>query len=353
MSEGHGDLERRALTLGSIADLVEGRMEGDPDIEVVGVAPVDEADGRQIAFLAARRYARYVPESEAAAFLVSEEMEAALPSDAARVVVDEAHLALRTLLGHFFPVQTMAAAIHRTAVIGRGVGFGEGVDVGPYVVLEDEVRVGAGSRIGAHCVVGRGTSIGERTLFHPHVVVYPGSVIGNDVIVHAGARLGADGFGYRFADGEHKKMPHVGRCVIEDGVEIGANTTIDRGSLGDTVIGRGAKIDNLVQVAHNVRIGALSLVAALVGIAGSTRIGKRVMLGGHAGILNQIEVGDDVRVASASAVLRDVPAGETVSGHPSRPHREELRRQAHLGRLPRLVERVTRLEAEVKRITGE
>lgn len=353
MRDGDDDVGCRALSLGSIAKIVGGHLRGDADIEVIGVAPVDEANDHQIAFLAARRYARYVSASEAAAFLVSAELEPVLPENTPRVVVDEAHLALRSLLHHFFRVEERAAAIHPTAVIGGGVEFGAGVDVGPYVVLDAGVHLGAGSRIGAHCVVGRGTSIGERTILHPHVVVYHDSVIGNDVIVHAGARLGADGFGYRFADGEHKKMPHVGRCVIEDGVEIGANTTIDRGSLGDTVVGRGVKIDNLVQIAHNVRIGAHSLIAALVGIAGSTRLGQRVLLGGQAGVLNQIEVGDDARIGAASAVLRDVPAGQTVSGRPSRPHREDLRRQAQLGRLPRLVARVERIEAEMRRMAGE
>ena len=197
--------------------------------------------------------------------------------------------------------------------------------------------------------MGRGTWVGARTRLHPHVVVYHGSVVGNDVIVHAGARLGADGFGYTLVEGEHRKMPQVGRCVVEDGVEIGANTTIDRGSLGDTVVGRGVKINNLVQIAHNVRLGALTLVAALVGVAGSTRVGKRVWLGGQAGIINQREIGDDARIAVASVVTRDVPPGETVSGHPARPHRQALRKQARLGRLSHRVERI---EEEMSRFPG-
>ena len=147
-------------------------------------------------------------------------------------------------------------------------------------------------------------------------------------------------------------MPQVGRCVIGDGVEIGANSTIDRGSLGDTVIGSGVKIDNLVQIAHNVHLGALTLVAALVGVAGSTRIGKRVWLGGQSGVINQLEIGDGARIAVASKVLRDVPAGDTVSGYPARPHREELRKQAQVARLSRLVDRVKRLEDEMRCITG-
>jgi UDP-3-O-[3-hydroxymyristoyl] glucosamine N-acyltransferase len=211
-------------------------------------------------------------------------------------------------------------------------------------VLERGVVVGAGSRIGAHCVLGEGTSVGEGSVLHPHVVTYSGSVVGSRVVLHAGARVGSDGFGYTRVGGEHLKMPQVGRAVVEDDVEVGANTTIDRGALGDTVVGRGSKLDNLVQIAHNVRVGAGTLVAALVGIAGSTRIGRNVWLGGRASAINHLDIGDGAKVAFGSTVMRDVPAGETVSGSPSRPHREELRRQARLSRLDRLEARVRELE---------
>ena len=340
------------LTVAAIAELVGGRVEGDSSWELRGVAPVGEADVRQIAFFADRRYSKYLGESQAGAFLVSSEMESFLPDGSTRVVVEAAHPALRILLRYFFPTEEVASSIHPTAVIGTGVELSGDIEVGPYVVIEDAVRIGAGARIGAHTVLGRGSVIGARTRLHPHVVVYHDSVIGEDVIVHAGARLGSDGFGYTWVDGGHRKMPQVGRCVIGDGVEIGANSTIDRGSLGDTVIGSGVKIDNLVQIAHNVHLGALTLVAALVGVAGSTRIGKRVWLGGQSGVINQLEIGDGARIAVASKVLRDVPAGDTVSGYPARPHREELRKQAQVARLSRLVDRVKRLEDEMRCITG-
>jgi len=351
----HSDPDRNplALSLDSIVDLVGGHVVGDPATQVGGVSPVEEADDNQIAFLATRRYLKHVSGSAAAAFLVADEFEKDLPDGASAVVVADPYPALRTLLHHFFPGEDLAASIHPTAIIGRGVILGDGVDVGPYAVLEDDVEVGAGARVGAHSVVGMRATIGPNTVLHPHVVVYHDSVIGRDVEVHSGACLGSDGFGYTLVDGEHHKMPQVGRCVIEDGVEIGANTTIDRGSLGDTVVGRGSKVDNLVQIAHNVRIGAGSLIAALVGVAGSTRLGKRVWLGGQAGLINQLDVGDGARVAVASKVFRDVSAGETVSGHPARPHRENLKRLAHAGRVPKLAERISWLEEEVKRISGE
>jgi UDP-3-O-[3-hydroxymyristoyl] glucosamine N-acyltransferase len=347
-----GSSAPQPLSLDRVAALVRGRVEGDAAVEVSGVAPVDEAGAGQLGFLALERYVRYAATSRAAALLVARELEQRVPAGLPRVVVDEPYPALRTLLERWVPEPPAPAEIHRTAILGRGVRLGEGVRVGPYAVLEDDVVVGEDSRIEAHCVVGRGAAVGRGCHLHPHVVVYAGSAIGSGVILHSGVRVGSDGFGYTRVEGAHRKIPQVGRCVIGDDVEIGANTTLDRGSLGDTVVGDGVKIDNLVQVAHNVRIGARSLLAALVGIAGSTRIGEDVWMGGQVSAINHLEIGDGARLAFGSTVMRDVPAGETVSGHPARPHREHLRRQAHLGRLPALRERVDRLEAALARLEG-
>lgn len=337
-------MSRSALTLDAVAQLVGGRLEGPADLAVDGIAPLDEAGPGQLGLLALRRYARHLPSSRAGAFLVASDLAALLPAGAPRVVVDAPYPALRTLLMHFIPVSPAPAAVHPTAVMGRGARLGDGVRVDPYAVIGEGAVIGDGTRIGAHCVLGDRTSVGSRCTLHPHVVVYGDCVIGSDVILHAGVRIGSDGFGYTTVEGEHLKMPQVGRVVIEDGVEIGANSTIDRGSLGDTVVGRGVKIDNLVQLAHNVRVGAATMIAALVGIAGSTRIGQGAWLGGRASATNHLEIGDGARITFGSTVTRDVAAGETVSGYPARPHREQLRAQALGARLPKLSERVGRLE---------
>ena len=340
-----------SLRLRDVAEIVGGRCIGDAAHPVSGIAPVDESEPDHIAFLAAERYVRYVDDCRAGAFLVSEALKGALPDGARAVVVEDPYPALQRLLIRLHPEVDVAPEVHPTAVIGDGVMLGSGVSIGPYAVLEAGVTVGGGTRIGAHVVLGTRTTVGARCRLHPHVVTYHDTIIGDEVEIHAGARLGADGFGYTLIDGEHRKIPQVGRCVIGDGVEIGANSAIDRGSLGDTRIGNGVKIDNLVHIAHNVRVGAGTLMAALVGIAGSTRIGKGVWFGGQSGAINQLEVGDGVRVTVQAGLTGDVAAGETMFGFPARPHREGLRREASVGRLPQLKARVVALEAEVNRLT--
>jgi UDP-3-O-[3-hydroxymyristoyl] glucosamine N-acyltransferase len=258
-------------------------------------------------------------------------------------VVTNPHDAMLSLLATLYPAAREAPGVHPTAVIGRGAQLGPDVSVGPYVVIGAGARIGARTSLASHVVVGPGVQVGEDCRLHPGVTLYAGTTLHERVRVHAGARLGSDGFGYVFRGGVHDKIPHVGRCVVEADVEIGANTTIDRGSIDDTVIGAGTKIDNLVQIAHNVRIGRLCLVVAQAGIAGSTRLEDGVVIGGQVGLAGHITIGKGARIAAQGGVFGDIPSGETWSGYPARPHKEALRAQATLFKLSKILRPLERL----------
>jgi UDP-3-O-[3-hydroxymyristoyl] glucosamine N-acyltransferase len=268
-------------------------------------------------------------------------------------VVPNPHEAMLSLLDVLHPEPAHVPGIHASVVLGRGVQLGERVALGPGVVIGDGARIGADCRLDANVVVGAGVVIGERCRLYPSVTLYPGTMLSDRVLVHAGARLGSDGFGYVYRGGRHEKIPHVGRCIVESDVEIGANTTIDRGSIDDTVIGSGTRIDNLVHVAHNVRIGRLCLIMAQVGIAGSVRVEDGAILAGQVGISGHHTIGAGARLAAQAGVFGDVPAGETWSGYPARPHREALRAQAAMFKLPSLLRGLERLLGERRSSDGE
>jgi UDP-3-O-[3-hydroxymyristoyl] glucosamine N-acyltransferase len=328
----------------AIARLVGGTLEGGNDPELTGVAPLDRATPNELSFLANPKYLTYFRQSRAGAVLLPRSLAGEAGDVSARIIVNDVHRALALVLSHLYPESPPEAGIDPTAVIGPGVELGAGVSVGPYAVIGRGARVGARARIGAHVVIGEGCEVGEDAVLHPHVTLYPGVKLGARSIVHSGSRLGVDGFGYVFAEGMHRKVPQVGGCVIGADVEIGANTTIDRGSVGATEIGDNVKIDNLVHIGHNVRVGDQAIIVAQVGVAGSTVIGRRATLGGQAGLAGHITVGEGATVAAQGGAFGDVPPGAVYSGYPARPHKEALRAQAALFRLPQLMKRIRALE---------
>jgi len=332
----------RRISAREIAALTNGRLVGAPDVTVSGVAPLDRAGPDDLSFLAAKRYLQYFQQSSAAIVLCKPDL---VPEDgtggpACCVVVRDPHVALLSVIPVLYPESAWEPGVHRTAVIGAGVVWQDPVAIGPYAVLGRGVRLGKNVRIGAGAVLGDGVELGDEVQLLPHVVCYSGTVVGSRVILHAGVRLGSDGFGYvPGKSGEMpRKIPQVGRCIIGDDVEIGANTTIDRGSVDDTVVGPGTKIDNLVQIGHNCRIGARCLIAGQAGIAGSTHVEDDVFLAGQAGLADHVTIGRGARVTVQGGVIGDIAPGATVSGYPARAHREFLRAQGALYRLALIVD---------------
>ena len=336
----------RTLTAADIAGAVGGELRGDPGARVGSVAPLHRAGRSDLTFLATPRYAALLASSSPGILLVTPELATTPGMPSSVVVVEKPLEALLGLLPRLYAIRRQSTGIHSTAHLGRGVILGQDVSIGPYAVIGDGASVGDRTSIDAHVVVGDGVAIGTDCHLFPGVTLYSGSVIGNRVIAHSGVRIGGDGYGYVFAKGAHQKIPHVGRCLINDDVEIGANTTIDRGSIDDTVIGAGTKIDNLVQIGHNVSIGKLCLIMSQCGISGSARIGDGCILAGQAGIGGHLEIGDRARIAGQAGVFGNVPAGETWSGYPARPHKESLRASAALFKLAGMIKRLERLIAE-------
>ena len=333
----------RTLTASDIAGLVGGSLNGDASAEVLALAPLDRATESDLSFLASARYAPLYARTRASTVLIAPEFAELATTAAARIVVAKPHDAMLTVLPQLYRAQKHEPGVHATARLGQGVTLGSDVTIGPYAVIGDGAVIGDRSWVEANVVLGARVVVGADVHLFPAVTVYSGTTLGARVLVHSGARLGSDGFGYVFRNGIHDKIPHIGRCIIEDDVEIGANTTVDRGSFDDTVIGAGTKIDNLVQVAHNVRIGRLCLIMAQVGIAGSVRLGDGVILAGQVGVAGHHTIGDGARIAAQAGIFGDIPAGETWSGYPARPHRQSLRASAALLRLAEIIKKLEKL----------
>ncbi|MES2522206.1 MAG: UDP-3-O-(3-hydroxymyristoyl)glucosamine N-acyltransferase [Gemmatimonadota bacterium] len=333
------------ITAADIAAETGGRLIGQPDASVRGVAPLDRANADELSFLASPRYVPWFAGTGARVVLVAPQFaDLPGPSECTRIVVEKPTEALVSLLARFHRSEPRAAGVDARAVIGANVSMGTDVTIEPFAVIGDDVQLGDRAWIGAHATVGRGSQVGADVRVHAGASVYQYVELGDRVVVHSGARVGREGFGFvPRADGVPARIPHVGRCVLEHDVEIGANTCVDRGSVDDTIIGAGTKIDNLCHIAHNVRVGRGCFFAAQVGIAGSTRIGDGVQLGGQAGINGHITIGSRAIVTGQTGVIGDVPAAEMWSGYPARPHREQMRSTAALSRLARMVRPIEQL----------
>lgn len=337
------------IPLGVLAAKIQGKLEGGaPDTAIRGVAGLGEALPGEITFLSNPRYAALAASTKASAVIAD---FSANVGRAPVIRVADPDRAF-TVAVSLFAVETPrpAAGIHPSAVVGAGASVSPSASVGACTVIDPGASIGARTVVGAQVFIGEGSRVGEDCHFHPGVVVRERCAVGNRVILHSGVIVGGDGFGYVTEKGSHRKIPQVGTVQIDDDVEIGANTTVDRARFGRTWIQRGAKIDNLVQVGHNVVIGENAIVVAQAGLSGSARIGKNVVLAGQTGVAGHCVVGDGTMVAGRGVITKDVGAGSVLSGNPAGPHDKQQRIQALMRRLPRMQEAIRRLEERVDRL---
>jgi UDP-3-O-[3-hydroxymyristoyl] glucosamine N-acyltransferase len=335
-------------TAGELAAAIGAKLEGDRNIEVRGVAAPERAGAHDVIYVEAAKHADRAAASAAACVIAGEAIRGKTVLRHAQPKVAFAKAA--SLLVERGPI---AAGIHATAIVAPLARIGNDVSIGPYAVIGEDAHIGNGTQIGAHCVIGARCWIGERCRIHPRVTLYASARVGNRVEIHAGTVIGADGFGYVYGDGRYWKFPQVGIVEIADDVEIGANSTIDRGSLGDTRIAEGVKLDNLVHVGHNVQIGAHTVIAAQTGISGSSSVGHHVVIGGQVGIADHCTL-EDGAIAGAQAGIptgKTIRAGQTVWGTPAREIGKFKEAYAWYARLPELGARIKEIESKILKDT--
>ena len=336
------------LTARAVADLLGGRLVGDGGAVLSGIAPLDRAGPGDLSFLASGRYLDAFRASRAGCVLVAEDLAEVSGGPSTRILVGDPARAMGQVQATLYPEPEPVPGVDSTARLARGVVLGQDVCVGPHAVLGTAVRLGDRVVIGVGVVLEEGVTIGEESVLGPGVVCCRGTRIGKRARIKAGAVLGGIGFGYAPGPDGLERLPHAGRCLIGDDVDIGSNTCIDRGSVDDTVIGDGTRIDNLVQIAHNVKLGRHCLVMSQVGIAGSARIGDGVVLAGQVGVVGHLTIGDGARIAAQTGVGHDLPGGADYGGSPARPHREWLRSHAVLYRLAPIAKEMEALVRERK-----
>lgn len=336
-----------ALSAAEIAGHLGGEVLGNPALLLKGFAPADRAQPGDLTFAENESYFARAEQSAAAAVII----DGAFTSTRKVLIrVPNARIAFAKVLPLFFPAPVFPPGIHSTAIVPESAAVDPTAHIGPYCVLSEGVQIGPRSVLQGGDFIGPKCILGEDVNLFPHVTVYPATEIGNRVRIHSGTVIGSDGFGYVQDAGVHRKVPQIGSVLIRDDVEIGANVTIDRGALGPTVIGRGTKIDNLVQIAHNVTIGEHCLVVSQAGIAGSSKLGNHVVLAGQVGVAGHLKIGNHVSVAAQSGVMRSIPDGEKWLWSPAQPDRQAKRQMIALQQLPDLLRRFNDLE---KRLAGD
>ncbi|MBI3995607.1 MAG: UDP-3-O-(3-hydroxymyristoyl)glucosamine N-acyltransferase [Nitrospirae bacterium] len=337
----------KTLLLKELAEAVGGRIIGDADVAIRGVAGIKEAQPGEVTFLANAKYAALLNETKASAVILGKPDPRA---SCAQVIVDDPYYAYARIVSVLTEKPYRATGISPLADIARDARLGRDLSIHPFVTIGDRAVIGDRVTLYPGVYIGEETEIGDDTVIHANVSVREKAVIGRRVILHSGAVIGSDGFGFATHKGRHHKIPQIGIVVVEDDVEIGANVAVDRAALGKTVIKRGTKIDNLVQIAHNVTVGEDCLIVSQVGISGSAAIGNHVTLAGQTGVAGHLTIGDNVIAGGRAGVTKDIAPNQVVSGYPTLPHRQWLEAQAVFAHLPELRKRIKELETKLERL---
>lgn len=337
------------FTANQIAGILEGTVEGDPEMEVSTLAKIEEGIPGSLTFLANPKYTSYIYSTEASIAIVNNDFEAEQPVTATLIRVEDAYKSFSKLLEYYNQVKLNKSGIEQPCFISETATYGDGLYLGAFSYLGENVVLGNNVKIYPNVYIGDNVTIGDNCVIFAGAKVYSDCVIGNTVYIHSGAIVGADGFGFTPNEkGEYIKVPQTGNVIIEDHVDIGAGTTIDRATLGSTVIRKGVKLDNQIQIAHNVEIGAHTAIAAQTGVAGSTKIGKHCLIGGQVGVAGHITIGDNVRIQAQSGVGRNIKDGEALQGSPSFNYADWNRSYVHFKNLPKIVKTVNKLEKKQK-----
>ncbi|MEQ1678495.1 MAG: UDP-3-O-(3-hydroxymyristoyl)glucosamine N-acyltransferase [Chitinophagaceae bacterium] len=339
-----------------IALIVSGKIEGDPNAAVSSFGKIEEAKEGQLTFFANPKYEEYLYSTSASIIIINEAHELKQPVTATLIRVPDAYTAFATLLSKYQEImQQQLTGIQQPSYIAKTATHGENVFIGAFAYLGENVKVGDHTKIYPNAYIGDNVTIGDNCVIHPGVKVYHDCKIGNHVTIHAGTVIGSDGFGFApQADGSFKKVPQIGNVILEDYVEIGANATIDRATIGSTLIKSGAKLDNLIQIAHNVEVGNFTVIAAQAGVSGSTKIGKGVMIGGQAGLAGHLQVADGSKINAQAGLGKSLKTpGTAVTGSPAYDYNKAIRSQSMARNLPELEKRIQELEALVKQLVSE
>ncbi len=344
------------FTANQIAVLINGKIDGNPDNIVRSFGRIEEAQQGQLAFLANPKYEEFIYTTKASIIIVGEKLELKQSLDATLIRVTDPYTAFASLLHHHQQMKTQQLqGVQQLSYISASAKKGDGVFIAAFAYIGDESEIGNNVKIFPNVFIGSNVKIGDNTLLHPGVKIYHDCVIGKNVTIHAGTVIGGDGFGFApQQDGTFKKVPQIGNVIIEDNVEIGSNATIDRATIGSTIIRSGAKLDNLIQIAHNVEVGNNTVIAAQSGVSGSTKIGKNVMIGGQAGVVGHIQIADGSKINGQSGVSKSIKVpNSAVTGSPAFDYTSALRSQAIARNLPELEKRLSDLENQVKQLLEE